>query len=123
MSIKELMWIKLMDAGAIYGCHQKAERSFFIKGYQFPVCARCAGILLIKPIAWLVNYKVRIKLWLCIPLLIPMLIDGGMQALFGKESNNIRRFITGMLGGFALSTYRIFLISMLLKWRKNGRKI
>lgn len=26
------------------GCHQLAERSFFYKGYQFPVCARCTGV-------------------------------------------------------------------------------
>jgi len=36
-------------AGAIYAacsliCHQRPERSFFLWGAQFPVCARCAGI-------------------------------------------------------------------------------
>ncbi|MBQ3473297.1 MAG: DUF2085 domain-containing protein, partial [Methanobrevibacter sp.] len=24
-------------------CHRMHERSFFIKGHQFPVCARCTG--------------------------------------------------------------------------------
>ena len=27
-------------------CHQKSERSFFIRGNQMPVCARCIGIFL-----------------------------------------------------------------------------
>ena len=28
-----------------WGCHQMATRSFFFKGFQFPLCARCTGIL------------------------------------------------------------------------------
>ena len=38
------IWIKLMNLGDKIGCHQISERSFFIKGYQFPVCARCTGV-------------------------------------------------------------------------------
>ncbi|MGG7175281.1 DUF2085 domain-containing protein [Clostridium neonatale] len=25
------------------GCHQLPDRSFFIRSYQFPICARCTG--------------------------------------------------------------------------------
>jgi len=25
-------------------CHQRPERSFFLEGQQFPVCARCTGL-------------------------------------------------------------------------------
>jgi uncharacterized membrane protein len=25
-------------------CHQRPERSFFLDGHQFPVCARCTGL-------------------------------------------------------------------------------
>ena len=28
------------------GCHQMPERSFFYKGKQFPVCARCTGVII-----------------------------------------------------------------------------
>lgn len=28
-----------------FGCHCLPERSFFIKGKQFPICSRCTGIL------------------------------------------------------------------------------
>src|SRR5689334_678725 len=27
-------------------CHQRPERSFFLAGHQFPVCARCTGLYL-----------------------------------------------------------------------------
>jgi uncharacterized membrane protein len=27
-------------------CHQRPERSFFLDGHQFPVCARCTGLYL-----------------------------------------------------------------------------
>ena len=35
-----------MRAGAATGCHQLPERSFFFRQYQFPVCARCCGVLI-----------------------------------------------------------------------------
>lgn len=38
------IWLKLMKMGARLGCHQRPDRSFFYKGYQFPVCARCTGL-------------------------------------------------------------------------------
>ena len=43
--MKLKIWIKLMKMGAKLGCHQMPERSFFYKGYQFPVCARCTGLM------------------------------------------------------------------------------
>ena len=38
-------WIKLMEIGSYLGCHQMPERSFFINGYQMPICARCVGVI------------------------------------------------------------------------------
>lgn len=38
-------WDYIYAFGDIW-CHQKSERSFFIKGNQMPVCARCIGIFL-----------------------------------------------------------------------------
>jgi len=32
-------------AGGLF-CHQRPERSFFLDGHQFPVCARCTGLYL-----------------------------------------------------------------------------
>lgn len=35
-----------MSFGKFAGCHQRPDRSFFINGHQFPVCARCTGVLI-----------------------------------------------------------------------------
>ena len=46
MNKSDLIWIKLMEFGHRLGCHQMEERSFHFKGYQFPVCARCTGVII-----------------------------------------------------------------------------
>lgn len=44
-----------------------------------------------------------------------MLIDGGIQLIFKKESNNIRRFITGILGGIGI-IYLLLAIHTFTVW-------
>ena len=90
-----------------YICHRKPERSFFYKGRQFPVCARCTGfyisgiasIILLNFIP--VPYSLT-TLLIGILLLIPCAIDGFTQLFEMRESNNILRLITGLLGGVGL---------------------
>jgi uncharacterized membrane protein len=41
----ELLGAVLFAVGGVI-CHQKPERSFFLDGHQFPVCARCTGLYL-----------------------------------------------------------------------------
>ncbi len=97
--MKDTTWAKWMRFGAAVGCHQLAERSFFIGGYQFPVCARCTGL----PIGWIAALPVflllRPPLFTGLLLLVPMLLDWGLQALGVLPSTNARRLITGVLGG------------------------
>ena len=88
-------------------CHRKPERSFFIKGYQFPVCARCTGFYtsLILYFTYTYNFFVDYNLYLlsfAILLLFPSAIDGLTQLKGYRESNNTLRFITGLLGGLGL---------------------
>lgn len=86
-----------------FGCHARPDRSFYFRGKQFPICARCTGEL--------------VGMILCIPTLIflgcpsfgtvllltvPLIIDGSIQKLTAYESGNIRRLITGILFGMAL---------------------
>lgn len=97
---KDKKWLKLMELGNRIGCHQKRERSFIYKGYQFPVCARCTGVIMgyfCLPVFILIPKKFRIVLALvCCAI---MFLDWLIQYLKIKESNNIRRLITGVLGG------------------------
>lgn len=88
-------------------CHRKPERSFFIKGHQFPVCARCTGfyisILLYTVYAYYfpityTNEYVLFGILLC----IPAFLDGTTQLFEFRESNNNLRFLTGILGGIGL---------------------
>ena len=46
------------------GCHQRPERSFFVKGYQMPVCARCEGELIGILAALIAVWFLRPSYWL-----------------------------------------------------------
>ena len=81
-------------------CHQKPERSFFWKGKQFPLCSRCTGINLgyfILP--FFIFGVIKIPLLWTIIIILPTYIDGAIQAYFNIESNNTRRFVTGIMSG------------------------
>lgn len=79
------------------------ERSFFFKGYQFPVCARCTGVL-IGEIGglFLSFFKLLPHVLICIAMTFPLILDGTMQYLQAIKSNNTRRLITGILFGIGL---------------------
>lgn len=97
-------------------CHRMPERSFFVKGYQFPVCARCTGfyisliIYFIYAYYFFVDYNLFLLIF-AILLLIPTVIDGLTQLFEYRESNNILRFITGIMGGIGLG-----IIVKAIKW-------
>lgn len=98
------IWIRLMTFFRKYwGCHQIHERSFSFYNYQFPLCARCTGILFgyfLALILLIVNVKV--KFYICLFMTVPLVVDGTLQYFLKVMSNNIRRFITGILFGFAI---------------------
>lgn len=97
-------------------CHQLPERSFFLKGKQFPVCARCTGIhigYLSFPI-FLFGF-LNLSLWLSIIFILPTVIDGLTQAFFERESTNLLRFITGLTAGMG----SMALISLMGKYIGN----
>lgn len=83
-----------------FGCHCRADRSFFYKNKQFPICARCTGeligIIISIPMI-ILNGVFSIKLTLL--MTIPIIIDGFLQLKTKYESNNIKRLITGILFG------------------------
>lgn len=95
-----------------FGCHQKPERSLFIKGKQLPICARCTGELIgiliaVIGFAWIKNIPIIIL----VLMMIPMIADGITQALTKYESNNTKRLITGILFGIGIVT--LFFMSVI----------
>ena len=85
-------------------CHRLPERSFFYKGHQFPVCARCTGLYTGMAIFFVYLYFNPIKidvsyLIISIILNVPCFIDGFTQKLKLRESNNYLRLVTGLLAG------------------------
>lgn len=122
MSMWDKLWIKSMELGAKYGCHQRSDRSFFIAGYQCPVCARCTGMIIATVIAPILYFFLKIPIWVYSVMLFIMGIDGGFQYLGIKESTNIRRLVTGFIGGIGITSIKISIICALYKKLKLLRK-
>lgn len=94
-------------------CHQKSERSFFVRGRQFHICARCTGILtgyFLSPVMYLTDSKVIIMTFFTFTLL--MVVDGFTQLYGLRESTNLLRFITGLGWGV---TFFPFCVVFVLK--------
>ncbi len=100
ISSKDRYWIKAMEWCRRYcGCHQMPERSFFVRGYQFPLCARCTGIFAGHMAGFVLAHFIYSP-WILL-CMIPMAVDGTVQYFSNYESTNRRRFITGFLYGLA----------------------
>lgn len=106
------IWLRLMEIGRKAGCHQMEERSFSFRGYQFPVCARCTGVLLGQLLAIpMLIVGIRLKWWALAVLIGIMGLDWGIQKLKIRESTNLRRLITGTtcgIGGLYLEFYAVY---------------
>jgi uncharacterized membrane protein len=119
-------------AFTIYGafshlCHQIPERSFFLAGHQFAVCARCTGLYLGFTAATLCYPLVRSlrrtdpphRRWLFVAA-APLAVDFSLT-LFGLwENTHWSRLLTGALLG-AVSVFYIMpgLLELSLKdWRQ-----
>lgn len=89
------IWAFFMRLGDRCGCHQREDRSFYFKGYQFPVCSRCTGILTGQLLGIIIYIlQLRIPIYISIIFLLIMFFDWYIQFKHIKESSNIRRFIT-----------------------------
>lgn len=90
-------------------CHRIPERSFFYRGKQFPICARCTGILIGYFLGIIyIMYTKKIHPLGEFLLMIPLVIDGIGQLRGYWISNNSRRLVTGVMAGIAtISFFRI----------------
>ena len=117
MKIDKLkIWELGMKIGNFCGCHQKPERSFFIRQYQFPVCARCLGVWLGYVIGLLTFKLYTPSFVVCILLMCIMLFDWLLQYNEIIMSNNHRRLITGMMCGYGLI---ILIIKTIIQFYQN----
>ena len=104
-----------MRFGAAMGCHQMPERSFFYKGYQFPLCARCAGLLIGYLVGIIVWFIYPFPLAICAVLCVPMAVDGSTKYLKLRVSTQYLRLLTGILGGIGITMIEIKGLQMI--WR------
>lgn len=78
-----------------WGCHRLSERSFFVRGRQFHICARCTGLLCGIPCSLLLlpAYHFAPEVFL---FFAAVLLTDGLTQLWGlRKSTNTLRFITG----------------------------
>lgn len=86
-------------------CHQIADRSLFLNDNQMPFCVRDLGIFVGMALGFglVTFYRYKINPIFVLVGLVPIGIDGGLQALTSYESNNSLRMVTGFVAGFVLS--------------------
>ncbi len=101
MLLKMIQWIYFW-LPKFFGCHCRSDRSFFIKGRQFPICARCTGELLGIIFSLFLFWFWRPSLLVSVLMLLPLIVDGMIQHFTSYESTNIRRFVTGFVFGTGL---------------------
>jgi len=114
------IWISLMRLGALTGCHQMNDRSFSWKGCQFPLCARCTGLLLGQLAGFLlfvffIKFNIIFLLCLAVVSVIPLGIDGIGQLKKLWLSTNTRRLCTGILCGYFVTVFNMNLIMAAVK--------
>ena len=99
----------------IFRCHQLSERSFFFRGVQFPLCARCTGIVigffLLAPV---ISVFTLGNAFVSIALIFIMCVDGFIQLKGILPSTNIRRVVTGIGAGYGCFSLLVHAISMLI---------
>ncbi|MBE6919907.1 MAG: DUF2085 domain-containing protein [Ruminococcaceae bacterium] len=98
-----------------FGCHCRPDRSFIFCKRRFPICARCTGELvgmLISSVSCCFFFP---PVWAAVLMLLPLAADGFIQLKTRYESTNFRRFITGVLFGYAFLS--LLLLSFIATFR------
>lgn len=114
--MKKGLYRFLMQAGRAAGCHQMPERSFFYKGYQFPVCARCTGVIIGQIIGAILFPFIVLSYNTIGFLCFVMFFDWWLQRVGFLQSTNLRRLITGILCGIAVGYTYLRIICIMLRY-------
>ena len=98
----ERFYLWCMRLGRRLGCHQMPQRSLFIGDRQFPLCARCTGLVVGYVLSFALLPLVQPPLVLCVIFCEIMFLDWLVQHLELHPSTNTRRLLTGTLCGYGL---------------------
>lgn len=104
-----------MKIGHFCGCHQMPERSFFLKDYQFPVCARCMGVYLGGILGLILYWFIKPNMLVSIICCAIMFLDWEIQYKEILKSTNLRRLITGTLAGYGLVNIEVSVVIKIFK--------
>jgi uncharacterized membrane protein len=108
-------------------CHQIPERSFFVAGHKFAVCARCTGlyagfataVVFYPAIATLRSRETPRRIWLFVAA-APLALDFTLGISGVWENTHLSRFSTGaLLGAVAVFYVMPGLIDLSLHPRFN----
>ena len=96
-------------------CNHREETAPKIFGRTFILCWRCTGVMLSLIAMVIINNFVNIssgifQIILGSLLMIPIIVDGGLQYLLKIESTNKRRGISGFLFGVGFMLVAVGLI-------------
>lgn len=114
MNIINIIVERLLKIGKIPICNGISSRAFHIGEFCFLLCYRCTFVVLFFFISLFVTNKLK-KTYptvLMVAIMIPMVIDGGLQKFFGILSTNMRRSLTGALFGIGMGYW----IGQLNRW-------
>jgi len=109
--------IAMREIAEMIPCHRLPERCFHVNGKPMPICARCFSMLLgyvVLPFVLIASVKVPI--WLPFVMAIPLLIDGFTQRWKWRRSNNLFRFVTGLIFGIGQSLLISYIVLHLVAW-------
>lgn len=108
--MNSMMRHRLNQFGTAPLCNLHPERALRVGTFVFPLCARCTGVIAgacLAVVATGLGITVVRSFMLVVVLTIPMAVDGLLQHFRLLESTNCRRFLTGLLCGFAVAPYGI----------------
>ncbi len=103
-------------------CHQILNRSFTLNDNQMPFCARDLGLFvgIVLGFGSAVLYRWKIPILFVVLGLVPIGLDGGIQAVTSYESNNALRLATGMVAGLVLSLLLAHIVFVAQEDRSRG---
>jgi uncharacterized membrane protein len=82
-------------------CHRQEDRCIKLFGHTSFLCARCSGILaglgLVLLFLYLSLPSITVPWVVSVGLMIPLIVDGCTQFVGLRESNNVLRFISGLI--------------------------